>query len=94
MRLCVYMCLQLVAEDVDSQMNGAILYSIVSGDRDNQFFIDPHSGVIKVNKQLDREKVRAHTHKHKHTSPLVSLEIITDKLHKVSLHYTRASFYR
>uniref|UniRef100_A0A7N6FLR0 FAT atypical cadherin 3a n=1 Tax=Anabas testudineus TaxID=64144 RepID=A0A7N6FLR0_ANATE len=44
-----------VAEDVDSQLNGAILYSIISGDRDNQFFIDPLSGVIKVNKQLDRE---------------------------------------
>ncbi|KAM7399908.1 hypothetical protein PAMP_019144 [Pampus punctatissimus] len=39
---------QLVAEDMDSQLNGAILYSIVSGDRDNQFFIDPLNGVIKV----------------------------------------------
>nr|XP_020474749.1 protocadherin Fat 3 isoform X4 [Monopterus albus] len=46
---------QLIAEDVDSKLNGAILYSIISGDRDNQFFIDPLSGVIKVNKQLDRE---------------------------------------
>ncbi|CAB1457852.1 unnamed protein product [Pleuronectes platessa] len=46
---------QLLAEDADSQLNGAILYSIVSGDRDNQFFIDPLSGVIKVNKQLDHE---------------------------------------
>ncbi|XP_069022574.1 protocadherin Fat 3a isoform X8 [Embiotoca jacksoni] len=48
---------QLIAEDVDSHLNGAILYSIVSGDRDNQFFIDPLSGVIKVNKQLDHETV-------------------------------------
>nr|XP_061797032.1 protocadherin Fat 3-like isoform X6 [Nerophis lumbriciformis] len=46
---------QLVAEDMDSQLNGAILYSIVSGDRDNQFFIDPLSGIVKVNKHLDRE---------------------------------------
>ncbi|XP_054868346.1 protocadherin Fat 3a isoform X5 [Amphiprion ocellaris] len=52
---------QLQAEDVDSQQNGAILYSIVSGDRDNQFFIDPLSGVIKVNKQLDRETVPSYT---------------------------------
>uniref|UniRef100_A0A4W6CNK6 FAT atypical cadherin 3a n=1 Tax=Lates calcarifer TaxID=8187 RepID=A0A4W6CNK6_LATCA len=52
---------QLVAEDVDSQLNGAILYSIVSGDRDNQFFIDPLSGVIKVNKQLDRETVPSYS---------------------------------
>ncbi|CAN9511186.1 unnamed protein product [Ophioblennius macclurei] len=52
---------QLVAEDVDSHLNGAILYSIVSGDRDNQFFIDPLSGVIKVNKQLDRETVPSYS---------------------------------
>ncbi|XP_058490764.1 protocadherin Fat 3a isoform X2 [Solea solea] len=52
---------QLVAEDVDSQVNGAILYSIVSGDRDNQFFIDPLSGVIKVNKHLDRETVPSYS---------------------------------
>uniref|UniRef100_A0A3B5AFA8 FAT atypical cadherin 3 n=1 Tax=Stegastes partitus TaxID=144197 RepID=A0A3B5AFA8_9TELE len=58
---------QLQAEDVDSQQNGAILYSIVSGDRHNQFFIDPLSGVIKVNKQLDRETVRTHIHIHKHS---------------------------
>ncbi|XP_077421706.1 protocadherin Fat 3a isoform X1 [Vanacampus margaritifer] len=48
---------QLVAEDMDSQRNGAILYSIVSGDRDNQFFIDPLNGIVKVNKHLDRETV-------------------------------------
>ncbi|XP_060929197.1 protocadherin Fat 3a isoform X1 [Limanda limanda] len=52
---------QLLAEDVDSQLNGAILYSIVSGDRDNQFFIDPLSGVIKVNKQLDHETVSSYS---------------------------------
>ncbi|KAM9801014.1 protocadherin Fat 3a [Neosynchiropus ocellatus] len=45
------------AEDLDSQVNGAILYSIVSGDGDNQFFIDPLSGMLKVNKQLDRETI-------------------------------------
>ncbi|KAF7647480.1 hypothetical protein LDENG_00171680 [Lucifuga dentata] len=48
---------QLVAEDVDSQMNAEILYSIISGDRNNQFFIDLLSGIIRVNKQLDRETV-------------------------------------
>ncbi|XP_077398228.1 protocadherin Fat 3a isoform X4 [Festucalex cinctus] len=48
---------QLLAEDLDSQRNGAILYSIVSGDRDNQFFVDPLSGIVKVNKHLDRETV-------------------------------------
>lgn len=48
----------MTAEDIDSQVNGDILYSIVSGDRENQFFIEPVTGQIKVNKQLDRETVR------------------------------------
>ena len=43
---------------MDSPVNGDILYSIVNGDRENQFFIDPLSGMIKVNKYLDRETVR------------------------------------
>nr|XP_046244015.1 protocadherin Fat 3a isoform X3 [Scatophagus argus] len=53
--------IRVVAEDVDSQLNGAILYSIISGDRGNQFFIDPLSGVIKVNKQLDRETIPSYS---------------------------------
>uniref|UniRef100_A0A669E5C8 FAT atypical cadherin 3a n=1 Tax=Oreochromis niloticus TaxID=8128 RepID=A0A669E5C8_ORENI len=53
--------IQLKADDVDSQLNGAVLYSIVSGDRHNQFLIDPLSGVIKVNKQLDRETVPSYS---------------------------------
>uniref|UniRef100_A0A8C4NQV8 FAT atypical cadherin 3a n=1 Tax=Dicentrarchus labrax TaxID=13489 RepID=A0A8C4NQV8_DICLA len=52
---------QVVAEDADSQLNGAILYSIISGDRGNQFFIDPLRAVIKVNKQLDRETVPSYS---------------------------------
>ncbi|KAM4566902.1 protocadherin Fat 3-like isoform 2-T3 [Odontesthes bonariensis] len=52
---------QLVAEDVDSHMNGAIHYSIISGDQDNQFSIEPESGVIKVKKQLDRETVPSYS---------------------------------
>uniref|UniRef100_A0A8C7JEC9 FAT atypical cadherin 3a n=1 Tax=Oncorhynchus kisutch TaxID=8019 RepID=A0A8C7JEC9_ONCKI len=51
----------LTAEDVDSQVNGDILYSIVSGDKENQFFIDPPSGMVKVNKQLDRETVSGYS---------------------------------
>ncbi|XP_059932324.1 protocadherin Fat 3a isoform X3 [Gadus macrocephalus] len=52
---------KLTAEDVDSPVNGDILYSIVNGDRENQFFIDPLSGMIKVNKHLDRETVSGYT---------------------------------
>uniref|UniRef100_A0A8C9WZK6 FAT atypical cadherin 3a n=1 Tax=Sander lucioperca TaxID=283035 RepID=A0A8C9WZK6_SANLU len=50
-----------VAEDVDSQLNGAVLYSIISGDRDEHFFMDPLRGVIKVNKPLDRETVPSYS---------------------------------
>lgn len=54
---CACLCLQVLAEDVDSQLNGAIMYSIISGDQSNHFFIDSISGVLKINKQLDRERV-------------------------------------
>uniref|UniRef100_A0A8C9T5I0 FAT atypical cadherin 3 n=1 Tax=Scleropages formosus TaxID=113540 RepID=A0A8C9T5I0_SCLFO len=52
---------QVMAEDVDSQVNGQILFSIVSGDRENQFFIDPITGLMKVNKELDRETVSSYS---------------------------------
>ncbi|KAI1893987.1 hypothetical protein AGOR_G00129330 [Albula goreensis] len=52
---------QLTAEDLDSQVNRQILYSIVSGDRENQFFIDPITGLMKVNKELDRETVSTYS---------------------------------
>ncbi len=49
--------MQLFAEDLDSQINGRITYSILKGDRENQFWIDPVTGLLKVNKALDRETV-------------------------------------
>uniref|UniRef100_A0A672H9K0 FAT atypical cadherin 3b n=1 Tax=Salarias fasciatus TaxID=181472 RepID=A0A672H9K0_SALFA len=45
------------AEDLDSQVNGRITYSILKGDRSNHFWIDPVTGLLKVNKRLDRELV-------------------------------------
>lgn len=45
------------AEDLDSQVNGRITYSILKGDRNNHFWIDPVTGILKVNKRLDRELV-------------------------------------
>ncbi|XP_005091891.2 protocadherin Fat 1, partial [Aplysia californica] len=45
--------LQVTASDVDTGDNGDVRYSIVSDDQD--FFIDPHHGVIKVKRALDRE---------------------------------------
>jgi len=41
-------------------VNGRITYSILKGDRINQFWIDPVTGLLKVNKRLDRELVRRH----------------------------------
>ncbi|KAM3868566.1 protocadherin Fat 3 [Diretmus argenteus] len=48
---------RLLAEDPDSQVNGRITYSILKGDRSNQFWIDPVTGLLIVNKRLDRELV-------------------------------------
>lgn len=52
-----FCCAQVVAEDVDSKPNGAVFYSIITGNQGNQFSIDPTSGIIRVNKELDRETV-------------------------------------
>lgn len=49
--------IKLIAEDADSQPNGQIGFSIVSGDRDNEFAVDPVLGLVKVKKKLDRERV-------------------------------------
>uniref|UniRef100_A0A665TWY8 FAT atypical cadherin 3b n=1 Tax=Echeneis naucrates TaxID=173247 RepID=A0A665TWY8_ECHNA len=48
---------RVLAEDLDSQVNGRITYSILKGDRNNHFWIDPVNGLLKVNKRLDRELV-------------------------------------
>ncbi|CAG00464.1 unnamed protein product, partial [Tetraodon nigroviridis] len=51
------MVTRVSAEDLDSQGNGRITYSILKGDRNNHFWIDPVTGILKVNKRLDRELV-------------------------------------
>ncbi|KAK2881970.1 hypothetical protein Q8A73_022480 [Channa argus] len=48
---------RVLAEDLDSQVNGRITYSILKGDRSNHFWIDPVTGLLKVNRRLDRELV-------------------------------------
>ncbi|XP_046891285.1 protocadherin Fat 3a isoform X1 [Hypomesus transpacificus] len=52
---------KLTAEDVDSQVNGEVEYSIISGDRDKHFYINPATGLLKINKQLDREMVSGYS---------------------------------
>ncbi len=48
------------ASDLDSGVNGRVSYSIVSGDRHNQFSINAVSGKIKVSGPLDREMVASY----------------------------------
>ncbi|XP_053312519.1 protocadherin Fat 3 [Spea bombifrons] len=49
------------AEDLDSPSNGQITFSIVSGDQDKQFTVDPLVGLIKVKKKMDRERVSGYS---------------------------------
>ena len=44
------------ATDGDIGINAAFLYSILSGDTDNSFTVDPASGVLSTTGPLDREE--------------------------------------
>ncbi len=48
---------QLQATDRDSELYGAIRYNIGSGDPQNQFDVNPESGLIYIIAPLDRESV-------------------------------------
>ncbi|TKC48871.1 hypothetical protein EI555_004782, partial [Monodon monoceros] len=52
---------KLIAEDADSQPNGQIRFSIVNGDRDGEFAVDPVLGLVEVKKKLDRERVSGYS---------------------------------
>uniref|UniRef100_A0A915HH22 Cadherin domain-containing protein n=1 Tax=Romanomermis culicivorax TaxID=13658 RepID=A0A915HH22_ROMCU len=50
--------LQVSANDNDSGQNGRLSYAILTAENDGKdFYVDPSSGVLRVNKSLDREKV-------------------------------------
>ncbi|XP_030622122.1 protocadherin Fat 2 [Chanos chanos] len=49
--------MQVLADDLDGGLNSLIHYSIVSGDPQQQFSIDPRSGQIRVRSMLDREEI-------------------------------------
>ncbi|XP_051506561.1 protocadherin Fat 2-like [Myxocyprinus asiaticus] len=51
------MVLQVTAVDFDGPPNNLIIHSIVSGDRKQQFNIDPRTGHITVRSMLDREEI-------------------------------------
>ncbi|XP_053564600.1 protocadherin Fat 3 isoform X2 [Bombina bombina] len=53
--------IMVFAEDLDNPSNGQIRFSIVNGDQDNQFTVNPVMGLIKVNDKLDRERVSGYS---------------------------------
>ena len=45
----------MFASDADSGMSGLIEFSIVSGNQNNAFILDPARGILATNVLLDRE---------------------------------------
>lgn len=52
--------LQVLANDLDSGENGHVRYSIVRGDRLQQFSIEPQTGYVSVAAALDRESISSY----------------------------------
>ncbi|XP_059061183.1 fat-like cadherin-related tumor suppressor homolog, partial [Achroia grisella] len=52
--------LQVIADDADSGVNGRVTYSVVRGDRDGRFAVDPDTGYLSVAAPLDRESTPAY----------------------------------
>ncbi|XP_043925348.1 protocadherin Fat 2 [Protopterus annectens] len=52
--------LKVSADDRDGQMHNQITYSTENGDPQQQFFVNPMTGEIEVNKHLDREEISSY----------------------------------
>ncbi|XP_026528519.1 cadherin-23, partial [Notechis scutatus] len=48
---------RILAKDVDSGRNALLTFSITAGNRDNAFYINSTTGIVYVNRPLDRERV-------------------------------------
>ncbi|KAK3099557.1 hypothetical protein FSP39_006219 [Pinctada imbricata] len=53
--------LQVTATDRDSGLNGIVRFFIIEGDDNADFSMDPSSGVLRVQKQLDYERLQSYT---------------------------------
>ncbi|KAL1114860.1 hypothetical protein AAG570_007684, partial [Ranatra chinensis] len=52
--------IQVSATDLDSDLNGKVVYSIERGDKHQQFSIDPITGYVTVARPLDREMIASY----------------------------------
>ncbi|XP_058044049.1 cadherin-23 [Ahaetulla prasina] len=48
---------RILAKDADSGRNALLTFSITAGNRDNAFYINSTTGIVYVNRPLDRERV-------------------------------------
>ncbi|XP_063814849.1 cadherin-23 isoform X2 [Pseudophryne corroboree] len=48
---------RILASDADTGRNAILTFNITAGNGENTFFINENSGIVYVNRQLDREKV-------------------------------------
>lgn len=53
--------LRVKATDVDDDVNGVVRYFIVSGDETLDFVLDMASGVLRLQKRLDYERLKSYT---------------------------------
>ena len=53
--------LRVTATDSDAGLNGVVRFFIISGDDNADFSMDPSSGVLRVQKNLDYERVNSYT---------------------------------
>ncbi|XP_069049414.1 protocadherin Fat 1 isoform X3 [Lepisosteus oculatus] len=51
----------VLADDADGPSNNHVRYSIVNGNQGSPFAIDPVKGEVKLERQLDREKISGYT---------------------------------
>lgn len=53
--------LQVTATDLDAGLNGVVRFFVTRGDSNADFSMDPSSGVLRVQKNLDYERVNKYT---------------------------------